>query len=115
MNSLKLSFLIAICLVYGALAHAEETSIDLRKDGRIIAGQRKDYLLQCVDQQSIKLSEHLRNTLRVSRTALLAIVVPPGKMGRNYLIGLVIGSESLPEDHVVSEADFRELRQYSTN
>jgi len=115
MNSLKLSFLIVIFLVYGALAHAQETSIDLRKDGRIIAGQRKDFLLQCIDQRTIKVDERLRNRLKSSATGLMAIVVPPGKLGKSYIIGVVVGSDTLPDDYVVLEADFNKLRQYSTN
>lgn len=115
MNSLRVSFLVAICLVYGPLAQAQETSIDLRKDGRIIAGERKDFLLQCIDQGIIKVDERLRNHLKFNATGLMAIVVPPGKMGKGYIIGLVVGSDTLPDDYGVLEADFNQLRRYSTN
>lgn len=120
MNSIRLSLLILL-LICGTHLHAQETSIDLRKDGRIITAERNTFFRQCLTSPAAQtkpckclqaLSQDPRDKL--AAIDLVALVVPEGKTGEKYLVGLVIGSSTLPQDFPVNENDFKILRDYAT-
>ena len=113
MNMTKMVLLIAIFISGAATAAAQGTSLDLRTDGRILTGSRKDYFLRQVKTSQIQVSDTLRNKL--GNTHISAIVVPTNKIGDKYLIGVVIGTATLPDDWPVNEQDFRTVRDYSVN
>ena len=91
--------------------YAQETSLDLRKDGRVLTTHRKNHLMRKLKLRQIVLSDALHNKL--AGTTVNAIVVPPGKTGDKYLIGVLIGSSTLPDDWTVTEKDFEIIREYS--
>lgn len=115
----KLTLLVGLFLIGGVPIEAQETSLDLRKDGRVIADTRKDYLLSCLKRNAgtsrlaFPVSDRLKNKLL--RSQIIAIIVPPGMTGKKYLLGIVVGSETLPEDFEVDQADFDKLRAYATS
>lgn len=126
MKGLIIPFLMTTSLFCVEPTKAQQTSIDLRTDGRILTGTRKDYLIQCIkkhrdaitskrapSKSAIEVRDDLGNMLNSS--IVTAIVVPPGKTADQYLIGLLIGDDTLPKDYVVSESDFNKIREISRN
>ncbi|MFZ0063675.1 MAG: hypothetical protein WAL47_16705 [Pyrinomonadaceae bacterium] len=126
MKGLIIPFLMTVSLFCVGRTTAQQTSIDLRTDGRILTGTRKDYLLQCIkahrdaittkrapSKSAVEVRDDLANMLNSS--IVTAIVVPPGKTADQYLIGLLIGDDTLPKDYVVSESDFNKIREISRN
>jgi hypothetical protein len=129
MKPSKVDILIMGCLlliaanVFGGQA-SRQTLIDLRKDGRVISGTRKNFLIQGVNiyqdnirnnrplsKLAIKLSQTLTNKLVASD--IEAIVVPDGKTAGRYMIGVLIGEETLPEDYEIDNSDFVFLSRYA--
>lgn len=113
MKSQRVVSVAAILAVCCFSAFAQETSIDLRKDGRILTSNRKNHFMRKVTLKQIQLSDSLYKKL--SGTTVNAIVVPPGKTGDKHLIGVLIGSATLPDDWVVNEKDFEIIRDFSRN
>jgi hypothetical protein len=127
MSTIKLlSTLVLACLAgtRAAPVYALQTLIDLKKDGRVISGPRKDFLKLGARQYrdaarnkgqtpalAIKLGDSLSN--KIINSEIAAIVVPEGMTGGRYLIGLLIGESTLPEDFPVEEQDFLYLRSYA--
>lgn len=107
-----LSF-ISTLILFSAAALAQETSLDLRKDGRVLSGDRKDFFLRKVKSSEYKVTEYLRN--RFGNTRVAAIVIPPGKTGERYMIGVVPGDGTLPDDWPISEDEFKLLRDIAIN
>lgn len=119
-------FLLLQIFDIGLNVRAQETAIDLRRDGRIISGTRKDYLVQQalilthslaridpLQRSTAKLSERLRNKLISSN--ITALVVPDRKIGNRFIVGVLVGGDTLPEDFAIDEADFNFLRDYAKN
>jgi hypothetical protein len=104
---------IAIVLAFSAAGLTYQTSIDLRKDGRVLTGSRKDFFLTGVQSNTFRLSSDLRDKFRAA--TISAIVVPPGKTGQQYVIGVVPNDGTLPDDWVVSEDEFNILRSLAVN
>lgn len=105
---------------FGTNLCAQETSIDLRKDGRVMTAERNTYFRGCLAglysqtklcQLLQGLSQEVRD--RLQAMDLIAVVVPEVKIGQKFVIGLVIGSSTLPLDFLVNENDFKILRSYS--
>lgn len=114
MPFLKTILSIAMLTVFSVAALAQAgTSLDLRKDGRVMTGDRCNYFVRKVKTYETKVSDHLRTKL-VS-TVIAAIVIPPDKTGDKYLIGVVPGDGTLPDDWEVSADDFKQLRDAAVN
>jgi hypothetical protein len=124
-RSMLLTYVISNLLgTAGYVCAQQQTSIDLRRDGRVIAGSRKDFLKLGARQYrdalrnnpqppalAIKLGESLSNKLINSEVA--AIAVPQGMTDGHYVIGILIGESTLPEDFPVEQDDFLFLRRYA--
>ena len=113
MSFSKIISSIAMLAVFGVAALAQGTSLDLRKDGRVLTGDRSNHLIRKVKSYEIKVSDHLRNKL--ISTVIAAIVIPPDKTVDKYLIGVVPGDGTLPDDWEVSLDDFKLLREWAVN
>ena len=87
--------------------------MDLRKDGRVVTGDRKDFFLRKVATNEYKVTDYLRNKFKSSDVS--ALVIPPGPIEGKYLIGVVLGGGTLPDDWPVSEEDFNLLRAFAIN
>ena len=103
----------AMLIVCSAITVAQETSLDLRTDGRVVTGDRKDFFLRKVATKEYKVTDYLRNKFESS--AVSAIVIPPGMTGGRYLIGVVLGGATLPDDWPVSQDEFNLLRAFALN
>ena len=104
---------VALLVSFSAINFGQETSIDLRKDGRILTGERKNFLLLQIKLNAYKVSPDLRS--KFGGTVVSAIVLPPGKTGNSYVIGVVPGDGTLPDDWVVNEDEFNLLRSLAVN
>jgi hypothetical protein len=110
---LKSALLLFALLVGTAEGVAQQiTRMDLRADGDILAGERKDYFLQT---ELSKLSKNLRNELTTTK-GIKAIVVPAGRLqtkeGSKYFLGIVKGEVLVPTDVEILESDFKVVRDY---
>jgi len=113
MSFLKVVSITAMLIFWSAITLAQETSLDLRKDGRVVTGNRKDFFLRKVATNEFKVTDHLRN--RFKSSDVLAIVIPPGQTDGRYLIGVVLNGGTLPDDWPVSKEDFDLLRAFAIN
>ncbi|MGA2614304.1 MAG: hypothetical protein ABSG38_12770 [Spirochaetia bacterium] len=127
MSILSRSFLIAVAcfLLFVHSVLSDGTSMDLRPDGRVIAGSRISYLLGLVkynggelrmrtkELPALVISDRLRNMLLNSN--VIAILVPSTMTEDKFRVGLLIGAETLPTDLEVDANDFNCLRWYATN
>lgn len=118
-------FALAVLTCHPVLSLSQVTALDLRQDGRILAGSRVAFLMDQVTQYPSKkasgegspalrgLSPSFVQTLASHSKQLHALIVPESKTGGSYKVGLVLGSRTLPQDLELDEEDFKWLRAYS--
>lgn len=119
------AFTLILMLCFASSACLAGTSLDLRTDGRIVAGGSAEWVKAVAARPAIggplsKLSDELKTIL--SNRDFVAIVLPEnparspasGNHRERLGIGLLLASETLPDDQFVSQDDFDILRTYAT-